>query len=302
MNNHVGTEEENGILEKYHSGWTRSRIAGHFRRDPYTITTVLERHGIAPYSSTKLELRSPKTIEEIKTLYDQGVCVEEIAKKIGCHVTTLTSRIFKECGIKLRPHRAKPKHVESRFRLSEAEREQICRRYSDGHTMEAIGSDFGISLSLISKVVHEARLPIHDISHNSPAGESSPRWTGGKYLNKSTGYVYMRMRNHPMASKWGYVPEHRYVMEQHLLETKPDHPALENGVLSRKWVIHHINENKSDNRIENLMLKEPPSHSSHHLEGSWLRYKRENVALKLEIAKLRQLVERYGLQAREANK
>ena len=47
--------------------------------------------------------------------------------------------------------------------------------------------------------------------------------------------------------------EHIYIMEQHL--GRP---------LRRKEVVHHINENKTDNRIENLQLMTRGEHQRHH--------------------------------------
>ena len=57
------------------------------------------------------------------------------------------------------------------------------------------------------------------------------------------GYVVLRMPGHPMASTRGRVFEHRVVMAQHLGRDLLPH---EN--------VHHINGNRSDNRIENLEL------------------------------------------------
>ena len=51
------------------------------------------------------------------------------------------------------------------------------------------------------------------------------------------------VRNHPKANKHGYVKLHRVVMENHL-----------NRLLGDDEVVHHINHDKLDNRIENLQV------------------------------------------------
>lgn len=49
------------------------------------------------------------------------------------------------------------------------------------------------------------------------------------------------------------VMEHRHLMEQHV-----------GRKLHYDEVVHHINENKLDNRIENLEIKPRADHTSHH--------------------------------------
>ena len=71
-------------------------------------------------------------------------------------------------------------------------------------------------------------------------GFKNSRWKGGKI--KHSNYVLIHAPNHPHNS-YGYVREHRLVMEKHL-----------GRYLIKGEVVHHINHIKNDNRIENLML------------------------------------------------
>jgi len=56
-------------------------------------------------------------------------------------------------------------------------------------------------------------------------------------------YIYIYSPDHPSKNKQKYVAEHRLIMEQHL-----------GRFLTKKEVVHHINEDTTDNRIENLQL------------------------------------------------
>lgn len=66
-------------------------------------------------------------------------------------------------------------------------------------------------------------------------------WKGGSL--SSHGYVIIYVKGWPSADKVGRIYEHRYIMERHL-----------GRHLRREEAVHHINHNKTDNRIENLRL------------------------------------------------
>lgn len=79
-------------------------------------------------------------------------------------------------------------------------------------------------------------------------GNLNSNYKGGKIID-SYGYVKILIHDHPYCDSRGYVKEHRLVMEQHL-----------GRYLTKDELVHHINEIKDDNRIENLQLTDRTKH------------------------------------------
>jgi hypothetical protein len=77
-------------------------------------------------------------------------------------------------------------------------------------------------------------------------------WKIKKTISKG-GYNYAVVPEHPRAIKYGYVLEHRVVMENHL-----------GRLLGPNEVVHHKNGDRKDNRIENLEVLSNESHSREH--------------------------------------
>ena len=103
--------------------------------------------------------------------------------------------------------------------------------------------------------VHIAKLRAHLVSHNKRlgelkrgkkrpeiSGENSGKWRGGRVIDYN-GFVRIYKPDHPNCDCKGYVYEHRLVMEQHI-----------GRLLTRNEMVKHNNNDRQDNRIENLRI------------------------------------------------
>jgi hypothetical protein len=106
--------------------------------------------------------------------------------------------------------------------------------------------------------------------HNNQGktGPAAARYSGGRY-KRIDGYVFVLTPDHPLANRH-YVPEHRLVMEEHLRTNDPGSPYLiqlgNQLYLGPEFIVHHMDEVKDNNVIENLRPMTLAEHKRWHNE------------------------------------
>lgn len=127
----------------------------------------------------------------------------------------------------------------------------------EGLSCGKIAEVFGLENTIANQNLIARKLKRFNIDRRDFKGKNNPMWDGGNKKGKG-GYTLTYCPDHPYSNRQGYVSEHRLVVERHI-----------GRYLLPTEVVHHINKNRQDNRIENLQLME--SNSAHAKLESHLR-------------------------------
>ncbi len=98
------------------------------------------------------------------------------------------------------------------------------------------------------------------------------------FRKSAKGHILIYMPQHPNADRSGYVAEHRLVMEHYL-----------GRALAPKEVVHHINGDPADNRLENLAAMTHGEHTILHCTG---RHHTNETRARIASAALRRFTNR----------
>jgi Mor family transcriptional regulator len=239
-------EQDKQIAAEYEAGASIRAIAEKWNAPaPKAVHNSLKRSGVERRSRAPNLLFGPVEQEAIAAEYLAGKGMEALASEYGCTAAPIRG-ILKRRGIESR------RSGQRKRELPEEQVAEIVRRYEAGESQQSIADSYGFSQGWISRVLRAAGVKTRMWAEGP---EAHGAWKGG-HVKIGEGYVGIWVApDDPLASmrlREGYVLEHRLVMARHL--GRP---------LTRTETVHHINGDKTDNRLENLQLRQGKHGSGH---------------------------------------
>lgn len=192
------------------------------------------------------------TKEELYHAYiEDGRTLNEMCEYVGVKSPITMSKILRENGIET--DRNKRLSDKSKMGMDdESFKEYIQSLYNDGLSMNRISAIIGITPSGVRKYFVKYGIERRGKAEIFKSHDTNPAWKGGRHI-AGNGYVEIFMPNHPNANVRKYVYEHQLVMER-----KIGRP------LKKGEVVHHIDGDKTNNKISNLLLLTASEHAKLH--------------------------------------
>lgn len=226
------------VVQAYKAGTSTAEVAGTYGIARQTVYKLLAEAGIEIRKDWRKAL-TPAGEDEVVQEYLAGRLVKDIAADRGLIPHTIRN-IVRRRGVELRQRTA------HNLVLTDEVVRGLAARYMAGEiTQQAAADEAGVSQTAIERAFRRI-----GVSHTGrkAAGGLHGMWKGGRHVNGS-GYVGILLDpDDPlvhMTGSNGYALEHRVVMARAL--GRP---------LTRSETVHHINGDRTDNRLENLQLRQ----------------------------------------------
>lgn len=193
------------------------------------------------------------TKNELEKFYhSDGMTLKKMRDVIGCKSEITVAKILKSNGIDTNRNKmvsfAKRGNRTDKEFMEYLVEEYLCKMRS----MSDIAKELNISWVIVSRYLSKYNIRKRTKSEQQ-SGCRSSGWKGGRSVT-SHGYVKVFMPDHPYATSSGYVYEHRLAVEKHL-----------GRYLKPNECIHHIDLNKTNNDINNLLILTNSNHAKLHL-------------------------------------
>lgn len=129
--------------------------------------------------------------------------------------------------------------------------------YKQFNSMQKTADFFGVSKKLILNYMKKFDIPRREWKAK-PKPPKAPDTFHKGYITTWNGYKKVKApEGHPKKDNKGYIAEHILIAESQI-----------GRYLKEDEIIHHINGNKQDNRIENLQVLTKTEHKKIHLQDN----------------------------------
>lgn len=217
------------------------------------VKKVLQRHGKAILPNRADWVRSKRLFNDeqertIRARYEGGASLHQLCNEFEANHGTIIGAIVRAGGTY---KRVLPTVGLERAREFHSLRESGC-------SVAAIARRFSTTKVAVRRAIQRFQWHAQNVDFSQANGlamEQNPHWKGGRFFNRHTGYTMVKISKGdmcwPMAKGNGYILEHRLVMARKM-----------GRLLLSTETVHHINGDRSDNRPDNLQLRQG-QHGSH---------------------------------------
>ena len=201
--------------------------------------------------------------EDLIRLYvnDEQASMQDVANVLGCNRSTVF-KAMKRYGLP-----SKSSGPIAKQPAPELDDRTWLARELETKTMRQIAQELGTTSGRVSDRAYRYGIqsPSADKSRavraalkkrypHGRVGKEASKWKGGRRINN--GYIFVYAPDHPSASNKA-VAEHRLVMEKGI-----------GRYLKPNEVVHHLDGNRQNNDLSNLVLKTRAQHVSDHFKAS----------------------------------